>query len=228
MKKHSFSCIFKKNDYISYSCIYLLLWEMNLRELEKITKELPCFSIQQIKLFEPDFLRWNLKNWHEKWYLDRITKWRYCFSSLPKLEENSYIISHSIYQPSYISMESALRYYNLIPEWVFITTACSSKKTQKFTWDRWTFYYYHIKPSLFRGYETKKTQYWSFYLATPEKLICDFFYLKPNLKKSDIPELRIDFDLLYQLTTRENIESCAKKFNNKRLSNIISDFISYK
>lgn len=200
---------------------------MNLRELEKTTKELPCFSIQQIKLFEPNFLRWNLKNRHEKWYLDRITKWRYCFSSFPKVEESSFIISNSIYKPSYISMESALRYYNLIPEWVFTTTACSSKKTQRFVWDRGSFYYYHLKPWLIRGYKIKKDQIWTFYIATPEKLICDLFYLKTNLKKSDIPELRIDFDLLYQLTTKEEIKSCAEKFKNKRLTNIISDFISY-
>lgn len=81
---------------------------------------------------------------------------------------------------------------------------------------------------MFRGYETKKNQFWSFYIASPEKLICDFFYLKPNLKKSDIQELRIDFDSLYQITTKEKIKACAEKFKNKRLSNIISDFILYQ
>jgi len=183
--------------------------------------------MQQIRLFEPNFLRWNLIAWHKKWFLDHITKWRYCFSSLEKNEENLFIISNIIYQPSYISMESGLRYYNLIPEWVFLTTSCTSKKTQKFVWDRGNFYYYHLKPTVFRGYEIKKTQKWSFYIATPEKLICDFFYLKPKLKKSDIKDLRIDFDLLYKLTTREKILQCAKKFNNNRLIKIISDFITY-
>jgi predicted transcriptional regulator of viral defense system len=33
-----------------------------------------------------------------------------------------------MYSPSYVSMESALRYYDLIPEWVFMTTACSTKR----------------------------------------------------------------------------------------------------
>ena len=200
---------------------------MNLRSLENVAKTLCCFSLQQLRVIDPSFLRLNLNVWHEKWYIDRVSKWRYTLSSFEKVEENLFFISNQIYSPSYVSMESALRYYNLIPEWVFMITSCTTKKTQKLEWDRWTFYYYHIKPKLMWWYNIIKYNNISFYMASVEKLLCDFFYLKPNMDDNDIKELRIDFELLKTLTTKELLLDCAKKFKNKRVYDTMNKFISY-
>lgn len=200
---------------------------MKIRELENIAKELPCFSFQQLSILDQKLLRLNLSLWHEKKYIDRISKWRYTLSSFEKSEKSLYYISNKIYKPSYVSMESALRYYNLIPEWVFMTTACTTKKTQTLSWDRWTFFYYHIKPELMRWYSIIKYKNIPFYLANIEKTICDFIYLKPKMSKSDIEELRIDFNLLKTLTTKEKLLACSKRFNSKKVDSTIHYFISY-
>ncbi len=190
-------------------------------------KDFPCFSLKQIKSFEPDFLRWNLTQWQRKGYINRISKWRYCFSGWITTEEQLFRISNLIYQPSYISMESALRYYNLIPEWVYQTTACTSKKTQTLSGEKWVFYYYHLAPKLFRWYQFHKNQNSEFYLATVEKTICDFFYLKPWNIQKDFQELRIDTHELKKLTNKDQILDCATKFRNKKLLLTIQDFITY-
>ena len=199
---------------------------MDLRTIEKISNQIWCFSLQQIQLYEPNFIRWNLINWHKKWYINRITKWWYTLSNFPKNEESLFFISNQIYKPSYISMESALRYYNLIPEWVFMTTACSSKKTQKLEWDRWVFYYYHIKSSLMWWYNIVQTKTFPFYIATVEKTLCDFFYLKWKMTKKDLEELRIDIYHLKGLTNKTKLLATAKQFKNKNVLEMIQLLIS--
>lgn len=200
---------------------------MNFIEFSKNRENYPCFSLQEIQLFDTKFLRWNLKNRYQKDYLDHLCKWRYTLKETEKSEEMLYTISNKIYQPSYISMESALRYYDIIPEWVFITTACSTKKTQTLEGDRGTFYYYHLKPELFWGYTIQKKRNLTFYLATIEKTVCDFFYLKKQLTKTDFSDLRFDVDHLRKLTTKEKLLECAKKFWNQRVLHLVSDFISF-
>ena len=203
---------------------------MNIREVETIAQQLGgIFSFQQLKLYEQNFSRNNLFRRQKQGYIQRITKWRYVLSSQPLNETLLYQCSNQIYQPSYISMESALRYYDLIPEGVYTTTACTTKKTQTLSGDIWSFYYYHLSPSLFRGYTlitdpvTKKV----YTLAKPEKAVCDFFYLKPHLQESDFPELRIDGEHLREITTPERLQTCAESFQIKRLSKLIQHFISF-
>ncbi|MDR0368965.1 MAG: hypothetical protein LBH96_00015 [Candidatus Peribacteria bacterium] len=71
-------------------------------------------------------------------------------ASTPLNDDLLYQSSNQICQPSYISLESALRQYDLIPEGVFVTTACTTKKTQILSGEIGTFHYSHLKPSLFR------------------------------------------------------------------------------
>ncbi|HRX63792.1 MAG TPA: hypothetical protein P5060_01675 [Candidatus Absconditabacterales bacterium] len=201
---------------------------MNLRELEKIGQKQGCFSLQQLRVYESGFLRSNLVNWMKKGYIKRISKGWYTLSSLQIDERMLFFCSNKIYSPSYVSIESALRYYDLIPEGVFMTTACSTKKTQKLSGDIGNFYYYNIKSSLFWGYEhIKNNNGFDFLIASVEKTICDFFYLKKHLDKEDIAELRIDRYRLWELTNQDNLRKCAKLFKNKRIIELIEDFISY-
>jgi len=167
--------------------------------------------------------------WQKQGYIKRITKGRYLLASQPVNEITLYRCANQIYQPSYISTESALRYYDLIPEGVYLTTACTTKKTQTLSGEVGEFRYMHLKPSLFRGYmlitipQTKLT----FALASVEKAVCDFFYLKPHVKETDFTGLRIDSDCLRSLTTPERLQACANAFKVQRLAKIISLFISF-
>lgn len=200
---------------------------MNIRQLEHIAHTLGgVFSLQQIQLYEPDFLRNNLIRRNKHWYIKRVSKWRYCLDTVLNEEIRSYY-SNKIYEPSYIGMESALRYYDLIPEGVFITTACTTKKTKKLSWDLAPFYYYHIKPSLFWWYTIRGSKKNPYYVGQVEKVLCDFFYLKPHLKTwEDIAELRIDTMQLQDLTTPALLRSCAEQFHNTRVSHMIDFLIS--
>ncbi len=93
-------------------------------------------------------------------------------------------------KPSYLSLEKALEYYNMIPEAVSVYTSVTTKRPGKFTCRMGVFDYRHIKTSLFWGYKSITVNNQTGFVATPEKALLDFFYLK---------RLRITFEYLKEL-----------------------------
>ena len=91
------------------------------------------------------------------------------------------IFATKIYQPSYISMETALSFYGIIPEAVFTTTSVTTRKTKEFKTPMGNFSYQKIKKEAFGGFETKNENGISYKLALPEKALIDFFYLNKNI-----------------------------------------------
>ena len=56
-----------------------------------------------------------------------------------------YAIANKLYQPSYISLESALSHYGIIPETVYAVTSVTTKSTREFTTPKSVFSYQRIK-----------------------------------------------------------------------------------
>ena len=106
---------------------------MNFIEFSKTFSDWPLFSIHEILKLYPNFDRKNLVRWQEKGYIKKIRNKWYIFSDKNINEINLFYIANSIYSPSYISFESALSYYNIIPEAVFSVTSATSLKTNKKT-----------------------------------------------------------------------------------------------
>ncbi len=109
-----------------------------------------------------------------------------------KLRNNFYIIKDSnpdynfvankIYQPSYISMETALSHYRIIPETVYTTTSITSKSTREFETPIGNFSYKKIKISAFAGYKMQQIDRYKVFFAEPEKALADYLYFV-DLKK---------------------------------------------
>ncbi len=80
-------------------------------------------------------------------------------------------------RPSYISLEKALEYHNLIPEAVTVYTSITTKRNARFSSKAGTFDYRHIKDTLFWGYSSLTMNKQTGFMASPEKALLDFFYL---------------------------------------------------
>lgn len=187
------------------------------------------FHINDVRLIEPDFLKWNLHRRVKSWYLKRISSWWYAFSSMNISSEVFATIWCTIYQPSYVSMELVFRYYNLIPEWVFAHTAITTKKTQKLSGDLGVFLYRSVKPELYWWYKIiNHSAWWYYYMAELEKAFCDFFYLRHDYNTlSDFASLRLDMWELNTILCVTKLRQYAEWFNNKRLLKTINLFIVY-
>ena len=62
-----------------------------------------------------------------------FTKLRNGFYALSDAPRNHYLIANKLYQPSYISFETALSYHKLIPETIYAVTSAAPKATSRFT-----------------------------------------------------------------------------------------------
>ena len=72
------------------------------------------FSRQEAELTFPKFDSRRLFEWKQKGYLIKLTNKWYVFSNVAIIDGLNYLISNSICQPSYISLETALCFYELI------------------------------------------------------------------------------------------------------------------
>ncbi|MDP8285408.1 MAG: hypothetical protein RAP03_01970 [Candidatus Electryonea clarkiae] len=120
---------------------------------------------------------------------------------------STFSLSALIYGPSYVSFQSAMSFYGLIPERTDAITCAVYNKTKikKFVTPAGNFYYYHVPVQVFpHDIIIQKENEQNYLIATPEKAICDSIYQIKSLKdQSDIDSLlqdwRIDLELLKSL-----------------------------
>ena len=96
-----------------------------------------------------------------------------------------YAIANKLYQPSYISLESALSHYGVIPEAVYAVTSVNTKPTREFTTPKAVFSFQRIKKSVFGGYSPISIEGHVVLLADPEKALADYLYFV-DLKKASL------------------------------------------
>jgi hypothetical protein len=83
------------------------------------------------------------------------------------------LVGNILYSPSYISLEFALSYYDVIPEAVYTVTSVTTRKTQRFS-----NMIGDIKKDAFFGFQELKDEFgFDCLFAMPEKALLDYFYL---------------------------------------------------
>src|SRR6056297_155874 len=189
---------------------------MKFLELKNELKEFPIFSLNDIKNIDPAFHRRRLNEWQDKGYIKKIIRGYYLFSDIVVDEEILFKISNQIYYPSYVSLESALSYYNLIPESVYGITAISTRKTYHFNTPLGEFVFRSISPPLFFGYHLIKNKKYHVKIASIEKALLDYFYLHPDLQTiQDFASLRINREALIEQANENKLVEYLEKFNQK-------------
>jgi predicted transcriptional regulator of viral defense system len=120
----------------------------------------------------------------------KIVKLRRGLYVLPKtkrsFEPHPYLIANRLVTGSYVSLETALRHYNLIPEHVAVITSLTTGRPGEWKNEFGRFIYRHIQPRYFFGIQYRLIvggQY--IYIAYPEKALLDLIYLR---KEGDSPE----------------------------------------
>lgn len=117
-------------------------------------------------------------------------------------------LAQAIRNPSYLSFEWALAYHGLIPEAVYVYTSATYKtrRSKSYSNHFGDYWYRDVAPNAF-PYGTKMITEngYTWWIATPEKAICDELYIKPpvysqrDLKDMLFEDLRINIDDLMEL-----------------------------
>ena len=201
---------------------------MKYLELKNELRDFTIFSLNEIKNIEPSFHRRRLNEWQDKGYIKKVVRGYYIFSDLKLSEEILFKIANRIYLPSYISLESALSYYHLIPESVYGITSISTRKTYHFRTSIGEFIYRTLKPPLFFGYDLIKFQEKYLKMACIEKALLDYFYLHSDIEtEQDFESLRINKEMFFSQISNPKLMDFLEKFNQKKLTGRINHFWSY-
>ncbi|MCG8310233.1 MAG: hypothetical protein MI975_22740 [Cytophagales bacterium] len=190
---------------------------MNYLSFRKALEQFPVFSSQDIRKQFSDFDNRRLVEWQEKGYIIKLRRGYYSFKEVEKGEAFRYFSANKIYAPSYISMESALSYYNLIPEGVFTTVSLTTRNTSAFSTPVGSFSYRNVKAQLFFGYRLLNIHGHTIKMAEPEKSLLDYLYLN----KIDTPDMmegiRLNESQLHDLLDFTKLSQYAGVFHSKIL-----------
>ncbi|HEC91497.1 MAG TPA: hypothetical protein ENI51_00640 [Candidatus Atribacteria bacterium] len=201
---------------------------MKFLEIKNELKDFPVFSLNDIKNIDPGFHRRRLNEWQDRGYIKKIIRGYYLFSDIVIDEEILFKISNQIYYPSYISLQTALSYYHLIPENVYEITAISTRKTYHFETSLGNFNYCSIKPQLFFGYHLIKQRKYYFKIANIEKTLLDYFYFSPSIKtEQDFASIRFNQEVLTAQVDENRLFNYLEKYNQKLLIKRINRFWRY-
>ncbi len=128
---------------------------MKYQDLTSLIK-IPIFSKNDIVLAGGKIFDYQLTRWVKKGYLLKIKNGIYVFKRDYKKIRGEEIAA-AIYQPSYLSLESALSAYGFIPEMVYAYVSVTGKINRTFDNEFGHFIYRHLKSELFWGYREIKT-----------------------------------------------------------------------
>lgn len=199
-------------------------------EFKKTFSNFLVFSTIDIQKAFPNMHRRRLHEWLEKGYLKRVIKGYYIFSEARVDENLLYLIANRIYTPSYVSLQSALSWYGLIPEFVPQITSVSTKKTTILGATVGNFSYFSIKKSLMFGYDLIFLNNTTCYvkISYPEKALLDFLYLNPNIdSNAQFVELRLNSDNFKEKIRLDVLKQYLEIFSSKTLFKRVNNLMKY-
>lgn len=192
---------------------------MNYITFAKELKNFPAFSLKETEKLSGKVYYHRLNEWQKKGYIKRIANGIFMFADEPIDEMYLYYLANKIYEPSYISLESGLAYYGLIPEAVYKTTSVTTKKTSHFQQDNIVFEYRSIHSRFNFGYTLVNWKNVAIKIAEPEKVFIDYFYLNTEINTVDrIEDMRFNKTAMNQQIDWNKIDRYLSIYKNKMLN----------
>lgn len=164
----------------------------SLKDILEIKNEGTFFSVLQ-KLLKSEILK-------------KLERRKYLLAGA---KINNFNLANLLYQPSYVSFESALNFYGILSQFPYEIISATPKKPIQKTINGQAFSYIHLKKSLFWGYEKKD----DFLIALPEKALLDQLYLaSKGLKAINLEEYDLNLLNLKRLKVYQHQYPKTKQF----------------
>ena len=138
--------------------------------------------------------------------------------SLAETPPNNYLIANRLYEPSYISFDTALSYYGIIPETIYSITSATTKTTRRFIAGGIEYTYQKLRKEFFTGYRAIKYQGETVLLAEPEKALADYLYFI-GLKKRSLSYERLNLEKIQ----KSKLTVYVKLFKRPKMNNLIKN-----
>ncbi|MBD3272498.1 MAG: hypothetical protein GF384_08205 [Elusimicrobia bacterium] len=221
------------NIIISDNPIKLGIYKMKYLDLIKELRKRKyfIFSLNDLYILFPGINKKTLQNQLTEWGLKRyIVRLKRDLYELAEKDSRDNIIpdiaiAQRLYFPSYVSCETALSIYALIPETAFGVTSVTTKPTRTFKNIHGLFMYYSCQPRVYTGYYVKEYSGYTVALAEKEKALVDFIYFRFRGKKPEFKSLRFDRDQFCSLRWKK--VSGYSKLYNQHIVHITQELKEY-
>ena len=145
----------------------------------------------------------------------KLKRGLYCLTETPP---NNYLIANRLYEPSYISFDTAISYYGIIPETIYSITSATTKTTRRFVAGGIEYTYQKLRKEFFTGYRAVKYQGETVLLAEPEKALADYLYFI-GLKKRSLSYERLNLNKV----RKRKLTAYVKLFKRPKMNNLIKN-----
>ena len=128
---------------------------MKFDELLSLVQSEPVFTTGMLAAGDVELpeVRRQLSRWRKAGRIIQLRRGLYTLSKrYRKVDPHPFLVANAISRPSYVSCQSALSYYGLIPEAVFMYTCVTTGRPAVHQNELGRFIYRHIKVDLFWGY----------------------------------------------------------------------------
>ena len=206
---------------------------MEFNDLLDLVGEEPVFNSALLMAGDvnPRLMRQQLSRWVKSGKVYQLRRGLYALAPpYQKCKPHPFLVANYLQRGSYVSLQSALAYYSLIPEVTYVTTSVSHCRPEKIETPLGVFEFRHLKRDLLFGYELQDLGGQSAFIATPEKALLDLIYLQPggekeayltelrlqNLDQLNPERLRVYTERFKMLKMREAAERLAKAIEREK------------
>jgi predicted transcriptional regulator of viral defense system len=198
---------------------------MKFVDLLNKVANLPFFTTRFLDAgANPVQIRLQLSRWVRDGRLIKLRKGLYTLSEpYRKIGPEPFCIANGLKFASYVSLQSALAWYAVIPEYVPVVTSVTTGRPQLIETPMGRFDFRHINKGFFWGYrQVELTSGQTAFVATPEKALLDLVYLTPSGENQEfIEELRIqNIEQINQAALREFAEKARRPKLKRAVQNI--------
>jgi len=165
---------------VTYQLWYLI--RMEFKRLVETVGDEPVFETNLLLAgdVDPADLRKQLSRWTRSGRLYQLRRGLYALAPpLQKIKPHPFLVANHLVRASYVSGQSALAYYGLIPEHVPAVTSVTTARPGRWDTPLGRYEFRHVKPGFFVGHrQLTLGQGQRAYVATPEKALLDLIYLQ--------------------------------------------------
>jgi len=131
---------------------------------------------------DPNHVRRQLSRWTTAGKLIQLRRGLYTLAPpYRKVAPHPFLIANRMVRGSYVSLQAALAYYGIIPEYVPLVTSVTTDRPATFQTALGRYTFRHIRQSLLYGYQLLDVgNGQQVYIASPEKAILDQVYQEPD------------------------------------------------
>lgn len=130
----------------------------------------------------PSDVRRQLSRWTRAGKLVQLRRGLYALGApYEKVSPHPYVVANRLVSGSYVSLETALGHYGMIPEHVPVTASVTTGRPGRRENSLGSFDYQHVSRRLFWGFtRAQVAPGQAAFLARPEKALIDLVYLRPQ------------------------------------------------